>query len=155
MTGFTLVVNGRRQEIDAAFGDRLLDVLRDALGLTGAKEGCGTGSCGACTVWIDGAPVNSCLVVVGGVAGEVTTIEGLAGGGDLHPVQRALVDTGGLQCGFCTPGMAMAAAALLQSSRSLGPEEVRLGLAGNLCRCTGYDKIVAAVLSLAGSGDAG
>lgn len=137
----TFVINGRRVRVAAPGMTRLLDLLREACGLTGAKEGCGEGECGACTVLVDGVPVNSCLVPVAQVAGAtVVTIEGL---GPRHPLQEAFVEEIGAQCGICTPGMILAAAAL-------GPhptaDEVRTGLAGNLCRCTGYTAIVRAVV---------
>ena len=131
-----LILNGKRLRLDAHPLKRLLDVLREDRGLTGTKEGCGEGECGACTVLIDGLPVNSCLVPVAHVAGaRVTTIEGLSG---RHPVQRAFVQDGGAQCGICTPGMIMAAVAL-GSRPSI--DAIRIGLAGNLCRCTGYSAI--------------
>ncbi len=128
----------------------LLEVLRDQLGLTGTKEGCGNGNCGACTVLIDGRPVNSCLVLAVEVEGrEVTTVEGLAKGRELHPLQQAFLEHAALQCGICTPGFLVAAKALLDRNPSPTEEEVRYALAGNLCRCTGYDKIVRAVLDAA------
>lgn len=128
----------------------LLEVLRDALGLIGTKEGCGTGDCGACTVLLDGQPVNSCLVLAVEAEGsEVTTVEGLASNGDLHPVQKAFVEHGGVQCGFCTPGMLLSSVALLAHNAQPGETEIRDALAGNLCRCTGYDKIVRAVQAAA------
>jgi aerobic carbon-monoxide dehydrogenase small subunit len=124
----------------------LLELLRDTLENTGTKEGCGTGDCGACTVLLDGRPVTSCLVLAPEVQGrKVTTVEGLAQRGRLHPVQRAFVDAGGLQCGICTPGMIVSAVALLERNQSPTEEEIRYAIAGNLCRCTGYDKIVRAV----------
>jgi aerobic carbon-monoxide dehydrogenase small subunit len=130
------LLNGKRTRIDAHPMKRLLDALREDCALTGTKEGCGEGECGACTVLVEGAPVNSCLVPLAQVAGaRVTTIEGLGGS---HPLQRAFVDHGGAQCGICTPGMIMAAVAL---GRRPSREEVRAGLAGNLCRCTGYSAI--------------
>ncbi len=134
------VLNGRGVEIEAHPLQRLLDVLREECGLTGTKEGCGEGECGACTVLVNGEPVVSCLVPFAQVAGaEITTIEGLSGD---HPLQRAFVEQGGAQCGICTPGMILAALAL-------GPnpslEEIRVGLAGNLCRCTGYEAIYRAI----------
>jgi carbon-monoxide dehydrogenase small subunit len=140
----TFVVNGRRMRVKAPPMKRLLDVLRDECGLTGTKEGCGEGECGACTVLLDGAPVNSCLVPVAQAAGtEVVTIEGL---GPRHPLQEAFVEEIGAQCGICTPGMVLAAVAL-------GPRptvgEIRTGLAGNLCRCTGYGAIIRAVTKAA------
>lgn len=137
---FRFTLNGGRKSLDVHPLRRLLDVLREDCGLTGTKEGCGEGECGACTVLIDGAVVNSCLVPVAQVAGcTVTTIEGLGGN---HPLQSLFVSEGGAQCGICTPGMIMAAAAL-DASATL--EEIRQGLAGNLCRCTGYTGIYRAV----------
>jgi aerobic-type carbon monoxide dehydrogenase small subunit (CoxS/CutS family) len=134
MTG--IILNGKRTRIDAHPMKRLLDALREDCALTGTKEGCGEGECGACTVLVDGLPVNSCLVPLAQVAGaRVTTIEGLRGS---HPLQRAFVDQGGAQCGICTPGMIMAAVAL---GRKPSMDEIRTGLAGNLCRCTGYSAI--------------
>ena len=131
-----LVLNGRRTRVDAHPMKRLLDALREDCALTGTKEGCGEGECGACTVLVDGLPVNSCLVPLAQVAGaRVTTIEGLGGS---HRLQRAFVDHGGAQCGICTPGMIMAAVAL---GRKPSMEDIRVGLAGNLCRCTGYSAI--------------
>ncbi len=126
----------------------MLDVLREDLGATGTKEGCGEGECGACCVLIDGAVVDSCLIAAGQVEGrEVTTVEGLADGGRLTALQQAFIEHGAAQCGICTPGMLLAAHVLLQGSRRLTADDVRAGLAGNLCRCTGYTKIIDAVLS--------
>ena len=127
-------------------GRRLLDLLRDDAGLTGTKEGCGAGECGACTVLLDGRPVTSCLVLAASVEGrEVVTVEGLGGAtGHLHPFQQALVDKGGVQCGFCTPGVAVTGAAIVAMDVADPAEQARL-LAGNLCRCTGYAKIFAAL----------
>ena len=126
--------------------ERLLDVLRLELGLTGTKEGCGEGECGACSVLVDGELVNSCLVPVGQVQGAtVCTIEGMAEGGELHPIQASFLKHGGAQCGICTPGMTMAAAYLLRKNRHPSLDEVKEGLAGNLCRCTGYMRIIEAV----------
>ena len=131
-----VILNGRRTRLDVHPMKRLLDVLREDCRLTGTKEGCGEGECGACTVLVDGAPVNSCLVPAAQVArARVTTIEGL---GRRHRLQRAFVEHGGAQCGICTPGMIMAAAAL---GRRPSLEQIRVGLAGNLCRCTGYAAI--------------
>ena len=127
--------------------ERLLDVLREQLHLTGTKEGCGEGECGACTVMIDGEIVNSCLVPIAQVSGSsVKTIEGVAGGDQLHAVQQAFIEYGGAQCGICTPGMVMAAINLLDKIPHPSEAEIRHGLAGNLCRCTGYMKIFESVL---------
>ncbi len=126
---------------------RLLDVLREELKLTGTKEGCGEGECGACTVIIDGQIVNSCLVPVAQVNGaEITTIEGVAVGDDLHAVQQAFIEYGGAQCGICTPGMVLAAVDLLKRNSKPSENDIRTGLAGNLCRCTGYMKIFESVV---------
>ena len=135
---FTL--NGRKRQVQAPPMKRLLDVLREECGMTGTKEGCGEGECGACTVLVDGMPVNSCLIPFAQVRGSlVTTIEGLRG---RHPLQDAFIAEGGAQCGICTPGMILAAAAL---PRGATLDEIRLGLAGNICRCTGYTAIYRAV----------
>ena len=143
---FTL--NGRTVSLDVVGTRRLLDVLREDLGATGTKEGCGEGECGACSVLIDGEVVDSCLVAVGQVEGrEVITVEGLADGGRLTALQQAFIEHGAAQCGICTPGMLLAAHVLLEQSRRLTADDVREGLAGNLCRCTGYTKIIDAVLS--------
>jgi len=143
---FTL--NGREVSFEGSGARRLLDVLREELGATGTKEGCGEGECGACSVLIDGEVVDSCLVAVGQVEGrEVTTVEGLANGRRLTALQQAFIEHGAAQCGICTPGMLLAAHVLLEQSRRLTADDVREGLAGNLCRCTGYTKIIDAVLS--------
>lgn len=143
---FTL--NGRAVTFEGSGARRLLDVLREDLGATGTKEGCGEGECGACSVLIDGAVVDSCLVAVGQVEGcKVVTVEGLADGGRLTALQQAFIEYGAAQCGICTPGMLLAAHALLQQSRRLTGDQVREALAGNLCRCTGYTKIIEAVMS--------
>ena len=142
----TTTVNGDTLEYLADPRESLLDCLRDHLGLTGSKEGCGTGDCGACSVTLDGTLVCSCLVL--GVEAEgksIETIEGMANGSDLHPLQRKFVEHAALQCGFCTPGMVMAAKALLTQNPDPTESEIRFWLAGNLCRCTGYDKIIRAV----------
>jgi len=140
-------VNGEPRSIDAFPMARLLDVLREQLHLTGTKEGCGEGECGACTVIIDGKIVNSCLVPVAQVAGaEITTIEGVAHKDELHAVQQAFIDHGGSQCGICTPGMILAAVDLLKRNPAPTESDIRTGLAGNLCRCTGYMKIFESVV---------
>jgi carbon-monoxide dehydrogenase small subunit len=132
--------------VDVAEDMRLLDFLRDELGLTGTKEGCGEGECGACTVIIDGKAVNSCLVLLPEIDGsEVTTIEGLSKDGELDTIQKAFVDEGAVQCGFCTPGMIMSAKALLDRNDSPSDEEIMEAIEGNLCRCTGYYKIIQAI----------
>jgi carbon-monoxide dehydrogenase small subunit len=139
-------VNGRRHEVAVEPNRRLLDLLRLDLGLTGTKCGCGIGDCGACTVLVDGVATFSCLVLAVQVAGsEILTVEGLAQGPRLHPLQQAFVDLGAIQCGFCTPGMLMSALALLHRNAGPSEAEIRRALSGNLCRCTGYQKIVEAV----------
>lgn len=146
----TLTVNGKTRRVTAPADAFLLDVLRDRLALTGAKNGCGMGECGACTVLLDGAAVCSCLTLAIEAQGhEITTIEGLAKPGELDPVQAAFADVGAVQCGFCTPGMVLATKALLAENPHPSEEEIRRALSGNLCRCTGYGKIVEAVLGLA------
>ncbi|HEY6229685.1 MAG TPA: (2Fe-2S)-binding protein [Pyrinomonadaceae bacterium] len=140
-------VNDRPVTLDSYPMSRLLDVLREQLHLTGTKEGCGEGECGACSVVIDGRIVNSCLVPVAQVEGAtIKTIEGVATGDQLHAVQQAFIDCGGAQCGICTPGMVLAAVDLLERNPDPTEAEVRNGLAGNLCRCTGYMKIFESVL---------
>ena len=146
----TLTVNGRPYEVAVEPRWTLLETVREELRLTGSKEGCGTGDCGACSMIVDGRLVTSCLMLAAQADGrDVVTIEGLATNGKLHPVQQAFIDTGGVQCGFCTPGMIMAAKSLLDSNSSPTLEQVREGLAGNLCRCTGYAKIYEAVMLVA------
>jgi carbon-monoxide dehydrogenase small subunit len=140
-------VNGEAQRLEVHPMERLLDVLREQLRLTGTKEGCGEGECGACTVLIDGRIVNSCLVPVAQVEGaSIKTIEGVANGDQLHAVQQAFIECGGAQCGICTPGMVMAAVDLLERNPSPTEADIRNGLAGNLCRCTGYMKIFDSVV---------
>lgn len=144
------IVNGRPYEVVIEPRMTLLDVLRYKLGLTGTKYTCGTGDCGACTVLIDGKPMLSCLTLATTVKDKsILTIEGLAEGTTLHPVQKAFIDCGAIQCGFCTPGMALTAKALLDENPNPTRDEVKTALAGNLCRCTGYVKIVDAVLHAA------
>jgi aerobic-type carbon monoxide dehydrogenase small subunit (CoxS/CutS family) len=146
----TLQVNGRNFAVELDAGRTLLSVLRGELGLTGTKEGCDDSECGACMVLVDGQPVNSCSFLALQADGRaVTTVEGLASGSDLHPLQRAFLEHGGVQCGFCTPGMLISAAALLTANPDPTEDEIRAGLSGNLCRCTGYVGIVAAVRSAA------
>ena len=147
-----LTINGATHEIDAPPLMRLLDVLRVSLGLTGTKEGCGEGECGACTVLLDGDPVNACLVPIGQCAARaVTTVEGLGTLEHLAPLQRCFVEHGGAQCGICTPGMLVAADALLRENPKPTELAIREALAGNLCRCTGYQRIVESVLQAAES----
>ena len=142
----TLTVNGEPHDVLVSPTEFLVDVLRDGLGLTGTKKGCGIGDCGACTVLLDGKPVLSCLTLALSCQGaEITTIEGLASGPELHPIQKAFVDKGAIQCGFCTPGMILSAKALLERVPNPTEEDIRRGIAGNLCRCTGYVKIVEAI----------
>jgi carbon-monoxide dehydrogenase small subunit len=148
-----VTVNGERREADVEARLLLVYWLRDELGLTGTHVGCDTTNCGACTVHMDGEAVKSCTVLAAQADGaEVTTIEGLSGGDGLHPMQAAFMDKHGLQCGFCTPGMIMAAVDLLNRNPNPSDDEIRHGLEGNLCRCTGYHNIVEAVKSAAGSG---
>jgi carbon-monoxide dehydrogenase small subunit len=148
----TLTVNGIRYDLDVDPETRLIELLRDGLGLTGTKEGCGEGECGACTVIVDGRAVNSCLMLAQQVRdADVTTVEGLAVGGGLDALQESFVRHGAIQCGFCTPGMLMSAKALLIENPHPSEAEIRAALAGNLCRCTGYSAIVAAVRDVAGA----
>ncbi len=143
-------VNGDAVQFACPTDESLLNVLRDNLGLTGAKEGCGTGDCGACSVTLDGRLVCSCLVLgVEAEGREITTIEGMSDGQNLHPLQQQFIDNAALQCGICTPGFLVAAKALLDRNVNPTEEEIRYALAGNLCRCTGYDKIVRAVQAAA------
>ncbi len=141
-----LTVNGKAEELLIDPHKTLLQVIREDLGLTGAKHGCGVGDCGSCTVLLDGQPINSCLVLAMQADGrEVTTIEGLARDGELHPVQDAFIDHGAIQCGFCSPGMILTSKALLDENPKPSSQEIRQAISGNLCRCTGYQKIVEAV----------
>jgi carbon-monoxide dehydrogenase small subunit len=143
-------INGEPQEFLCDANQSLLDVLRGPLGLTGSKEGCGSGDCGACTVTVDGRLVCSCLMLAPEAEGkEIATIEGMAQGDQLHPLQQKFLEFGALQCGICTPGFLMSAKALLERNQNPTETEVRYWLAGNLCRCTGYDKIIRAVLETA------
>ena len=155
MTTYEFTVNGEPVELEAPGMRRLLDALRADLGLTGTKEGCGEGECGACSVLIDGVVVDSCLVPLSQCAGtQVRTVEGLAQDGRLNTLQQAFLETGGAQCGICTPGMLLAGEAFLDSGSEPSDENIREAIAGNLCRCTGYTKIIEAI-ALAASRDAG
>jgi len=141
-----LKVNGKLEQATAEPGKTLLYLLRENLGLTGTKDGCSSGDCGACVVMLDGKPVNSCMVLAGQVEGsDVVTIEGLAKDGELHPVQRAFGETWAFQCGFCTPGMLVSCYALLENNDNPSREEILTAIAGNFCRCTGYQGVVKAV----------
>jgi carbon-monoxide dehydrogenase small subunit len=147
----TLHVNGSAYAVELDPHTSLLDAVRDVIGLTGSKEGCDDSECGACMMLLDGKPVNSCSYLALQAEGrDVMTVEGLSDGDELAPLQRALLEHGGVQCGFCTPGMLISATALLRSNPDPSDEDVRIALSGNLCRCTGYDGIVRAVLSAAG-----
>lgn len=151
-TLISLRVNGSDYQVNVAPQHTLLTVLREDLNITGPKECCGVGECGACTILLNGRAVNACLVLaVEANESEITTIEGLGGADGLNPMQQAFIDAGAVQCGFCTPGMIMAAQYLINTNPHPTEEEVRIGLAGNLCRCTGYARIIQAVLSVADS----
>ncbi|HNS34708.1 (2Fe-2S)-binding protein [Mesotoga sp. SC_NapDC2] len=142
----SFILNNEKHTQEVREDMRLLDFLRDEMGLTGTKEGCGEGECGACTVIIDGKAVNSCLVLVPEIDGsEVVTIEGLSRSGELDPIQQTFIDEGAVQCGFCTPGMIMSAKALLDRNSAPSDEEIMEAIEGNLCRCTGYYKIIQAI----------
>jgi len=139
-------LNGQDINIEAPGSERLIDLLRERLNLVGTKEGCGKGECGACTILLDGDPVCSCLMLASQAIGrEIATIEGLSDGDKLHPVQKAFAETGAVQCGFCSPGLIMSSAALLNKNPNPSRPEIRKALSGNLCRCTGYEKIFEAV----------
>ena len=150
---FELHINGREYLLDTEPNRTLLDVLRSDLGLTGTKYGCGIGQCGTCTVIIDGKAACSCLILIGQAAGKrIETIEGLAEGENLHPLQESFLQNHGIQCGYCTPGMVMSAKALLDRNPSPSDEEIRVALAGNLCRCTGYVQIIRSIKNAAERG---
>jgi carbon-monoxide dehydrogenase small subunit len=152
-TAATLVVNGVSYPVELEPGASLLHAVRDAIGLTGSKEGCDDSECGACMMLLDERPVNACSYLALQAEGSrITTIEGLAADGELDPLQAAFLEHGGVQCGFCTPGMLISATALLRANGHPSEDEVRIALSGNLCRCTGYDGIVKAVLAVAGDG---
>jgi carbon-monoxide dehydrogenase small subunit len=149
-TLLTCTVNGEERAVLADTRDTLLELLRDRIGLTGTKEGCGNGNCGTCTVLVDGAPVCACLMLALEAPGrDIVTIERLSNGGKLHPIQQALVELNGTQCGFCTPGIVLSAKALLDANPTPSEAEIRHAIAGNLCRCTGYGKIVEAISAAA------
>ena len=148
----TLTVNGVAYPLEVGAGTTLLSAVRESIGLTGAKEGCDDSECGACMMLLDGKPVNSCSYLALQADGrEVTTVEGLGDADELAPLQRAFLEHGGVQCGFCTPGMLISATVLLERNPRPTEDEVRIALSGNLCRCTGYDGIVKAVLAVAGT----
>ncbi|MFQ6058652.1 MAG: (2Fe-2S)-binding protein [Anaerolineae bacterium] len=141
-----MMVNGQEVELTVAAHRTLLQVLRDDLRLTGTKDGCSEGECGACTIIMDGLPINACLVLAPQADGrEIVTIEGLSQDGQLHPLQQAFIDEGGVQCGYCTPGLIMSGVALLNENPSPSVEEIKEAISGNLCRCTGYFKVIKAI----------
>jgi len=151
-----LTVNDKQHELVVAANETLADVLRDKIGLTGTKKGCELGDCGSCTVLLDGKAVNACLVLALQAAGRtVKTIEGLEQGGDMHPLQKAFVEKGAIQCGFCSPGMILSSHSLLQKNAAPDEDEIRRAISGNLCRCTGYQKIIEAVQAAAEAGARG
>lgn len=150
-TSVTLKVNGQKTHVVCDVRTTLLDLLRERLQLTGAKKGCNRGECGACTVHLNGRPVNACLVLAAGAdGGEVTTVEGLARDGQLHPVQKAFIEADAFQCGFCTPGQLMSAVACVREGHTRSNEEIREWMSGNICRCSAYPQIAAAVAAVAG-----
>lgn len=150
MIEISSTINKKPMTLLVEEGETLLDLLRNRLGLTGAKRGCEAGECGACTVLLDGVPINSCLCLAAMIDGkEIITIEGLADGTVLHPIQQAFIDEGAIQCGFCTPGMVLSAYALLQRNPHPTPEQIRQGMSGNMCRCAAYLQITDAVLKAA------
>jgi len=143
----SFTINGEKRQVTMRGDERLIDLIRDELKLTGTKEGCGQGECGACTVLVDGKAVPSCLMLAVKVDGkEILTIEGLKRNGILHPLQKAFIEAGAVQCGFCTPGMIMSLMELLSNQDEVTPEEIRAHLSGNICRCTGYSKIIDAAM---------
>jgi len=147
---YTLKINGETYDTDAEPSESLLDVLRENLYLTGTKKGCNEAECGSCTVMLDGRPVVSCLVLICDARGkEIVTIEGLSSGGRPHPIQLQMVNRGGIQCGYCTPGIIMSAYALLKETRNPTDEEIKFAICGNICRCTGYNKVVEAIQAAA------
>ena len=148
----SLTVNGSKYDVSLDPHSSLLDAVRDVIGLTGSKEGCDDSECGACMMLLDGKPVNSCSYLALQAEGrEVTTVEGLAGGAELAPLQRAFLEHGGVQCGFCTPGMLISAYGLLRKNSAPSDEQIKKAISGNLCRCTGYGNIVAAIKEAAGN----
>jgi len=143
-----LRINGEEHELEISANETLLEVLRERLSLTGAKEGCQDGSCGACTILLDGKPARACLILALEAEGkDILTIEGLSRGNELHPIQEAFINHGGIQCGFCTPGMILTAKALIDSNPEPTEAEVKEAISGNLCRCTGYTKIVESIIA--------
>ena len=152
MQDIAFTLNGKSVSVRVDPSMRLLDTLRDVFNLKGTKEGCGEGECGACTILLDGEPAVSCLLMAGQIEGRtILTIEGLAGSGEITRIQQAFIDHGAIQCGFCTPGMLLSAKALLDKNAAPSEQEIKEAISGNLCRCTGYKKIIAAVSSLASS----
>ena len=142
-------INGKMIQLDIKPYARLLDVIREDLGLTGTKEGCGIGECGACTVIVDGKNVNTCLILAASMEGcSITTIEGIMQNEELHPIQQAYINHNAMQCGFCTPGLVLSTKALLDENPNPTREEIKIGISGNLCRCTGYEQIIEAVLDV-------